>query len=215
MDSVKRYSELEETINVRSHGLALLMSVVALVLLVIRALRYGHAEHLVSAVIFGISLIALYAASTAYHVTQDPALRSRLRVVDHASIYVLIAGSYTPFTLITLQGQTGWMIFAICWSMAAVGIVLKLLFTGRFKLLSTSMYLIMGWMIVFAIEPLTDKLPHAGMVWLVSGGLSYTNGAALYTIGRIRLNHALFHVFVVIGSACHFVTVYLHVLPDG
>ena len=140
------------------------------------------------------------------------AKRSRLRIMDHASIYLLIAGTYTPFVLIVLQGSIGWIIFGISWGMALVGITLKIFFTGRYRLLSTLMYLFMGWLIVFAIVPLIEKMPVMGMRWLVAGGLAYTLGAILYAIRKIPLNHAIFHIFTLVGSICHFVAVYLYVI---
>jgi hemolysin III len=132
--------------------------------------------------------------------------------MDHASIYLLIAGTYTPFALIVLQGSIGWIIFGISWVMAIVGITLKIFFTGRYRLLSTLMYLFMGWLIVFAIVPLIAKMPVMGMRWLVAGGLAYTLGAILYAIRKIPLNHAIFHIFTMVGSVCHFVAVYLYVI---
>jgi hemolysin III len=177
----------------------------------VRASLDGDAWHIVSFSIFGASLIILYAASTAYHSTKNPVIRSRLRVVDHASIYVLIAGTYTPFTLVTLNGVVGWVIFGASWGMALVGIILKLFFTGRYKLVSTLMYVFMGWLIIFAINPLINNLSSDGLFWLVVGGIAYTVGAILYAIKKIKFNHAIFHVFVLAGSTCHFVSVFFHV----
>ena len=209
----KFYSPIEERINILSHAAGLLLSMVAVVLLVTRASHYGNAWHIVSVAIFGASLIALYAASTTYHSATNAELRARLRVIDHATIYILIAGTYTPFALITLNGATGWVLFAVSWSMAISGIVLKLFFTGRFNLVSTLMYVFMGWIIIFAVKPLIANLPTAGLYWLVAGGLSYTLGAIIYSIKKIPLNHAIFHLFVLGGSICHFVAVYFYVLP--
>ena len=209
----KFYSALEERINIFSHAAGLLLSMVAIVLLVSRASHTGNAWHLVSAAIFGASLIALYAASTAYHSATRAEMRARLRVIDHATIYILIAGTYTPFTLITLNGTVGWIIFAFSWGMAICGIILKLFFTGRFNLLSTLMYVFMGWIIVFAVKPLIANLSSEGLFWLVAGGLSYTVGAIIYSIKKVPFNHAIFHLFVLGGSICHFVAVYFYVLP--
>jgi hemolysin III len=213
-EQVKSYSPAEERVNISSHAIGLLLSVAALALLVVRASSNGDAWHIVSFSIFGISLIILFAASTIYHSSRDPALRARLRVVDHASIYVLIAGTYTPFTLVTLNGTIGWTIFGITWGMALIGIVLKLFFTGRYEKVSTLMYVFMGWIIVFAIGPLIDNLSPDGLSWLVAGGIAYTVGAILYGIKQIKFNHAIFHVFVLIGAFCHFVAVYFYVLPE-
>ena len=210
---IKSYSPFEEKINIFSHAAALMLSILALALMVMRASFHGNASHIVSVSIFGAGLIALYAASTAYHSATKPELRARLRIIDHATIYILIAGSYTPFTLVTLSGTVGWVIFAVSWGLALSGIILKLFFTGRFNLLSTLMYVFMGWIIIFAVKPLIASLPAAGLYWLVAGGLAYTFGAVIYSIKKIPLNHAIFHVFVVMGSFCHFMAVYFYVLP--
>ena len=213
MDGLNHYTPLEEKINIVSHAIGLVLSIVALVLLVIRASLYGNAWHIVSASIFGASLISLYAASTFYHSATDSKRRTRLRIIDHATIYVLIAGTYTPLTLVTLNGPIGWMIFGASWGMAIVGITLKVFFTGRFNILSTLMYVFMGWIIVFAITPLINNLSTEGLFWLFAGGVAYTTGAIIYSIKKIKFNHAIFHVFVLLGSFCHFVSVYFYVLP--
>lgn len=210
--TVKHYSPLEEAINVASHGLGLILSLLALAALLIHAIGDRDALEIVSFTIFGASLVVTYATSTLYHSSRAVVRRSRLRILDHASIYILIAGSYTPFTLITLQGVVGWTIFGVSWGMASAGIVLKLFFTGRFELLSTVMYVLMGWLILFAIVPLINNLAPAGMRWLVAGGIAYTLGAILYAIKKIPLNHAIFHVFTLLGSACHFMAVYRYVI---
>jgi hemolysin III len=211
--TVKFYPPLEEKINIFSHVIGLLVSVLALVMMVVRASQHGNAWHIVSVSIFGAGLIALYAASTAYHSARNPKTRARLRIIDHATIYTLIAGSYTPFTLITLQGAVGWTIFAITWSLAISGIILKLFFTGRFNRISTLMYVFMGWLIIFVVKPLVASLPAAGLYWLIAGGLAYTIGAVLYSIKSIPFNHALFHVLVLAGSTCHFIAIYEYVIP--
>mgnify|MGYP001824469204 CR=1 FL=1 len=213
MADVKFYTPLEERLNIASHAMGLVLSLLGLVLLLLRAIPYGNALNTVSVAIYGASMIALYAASTAYHSSTKPDIRRRLRVVDHASIYVLISGTYTPFMLITLKGAIGWTLFAITWGMALTGITLKLFFTGRFNLLSTLMYVFMGWLIIFAIKPMIAAMPPGGMIWLVAGGLAYTFGALLYAIKSIPYNHAIFHLFVLAGSICHFIAVYEYVLP--
>ena len=213
VEGIKHYSPIEEKTNIISHAIGFLLSIVALVLLVAHANQYGNVWHIVSFSIFGASLIILYGASTFYHSTKKPELRNRLRVFDHASIYVLIAGSYTPFTLVTLNGPLGWSILGIAWGMALTGIILKIFLTGKYKLISTLMYLFMGWIIIFAIKPIYNNLPLEGFLWLVAGGMSYTIGAIIYSIKKIKFNHAIFHMFVLGGSACHFVSVFFYVLP--
>lgn len=210
---VNRYSLVEEKMNVFSHAAGLVLSIVALIFLIARAIEYGDAWHIVSFSIFGFSLILLYAASTFYHCTQSPTLRSRLNIIDHASIYVLIAGTYTPFTLVTLNGSTGWVLFGISWGLAISGLILKLFFTGKYNIISTIMYVFMGWIIIFAIKPLIHHLPLKGLLWLFAGGISYTMGAILYSIDKIKFNHAIFHLLVLNGSFCHFISVYFYVLP--
>lgn len=205
------YSPLEERINVVSHAAGFVFSIVAFVLLVLRALETGGPLHLVSFSMFGTGLVILFGASTLYHSTLDPLLRSRLRILDHASIYVLIAGTYTPFTLVTLNDATGWTLFFVSWGFAITGIVLKLFFTGQYRKTSTAMYVLMGWLIVFAIKPLIANLPPAGLAWLISGGLAYTLGATIYSVRRVPFNHAIFHLFVLTGATCHFMAVYFYV----
>jgi len=213
-NGIKYYSPAEENINIISHVIGLILSLVALVLLVLWAGLHGNIWHVVSFSIFGASLIILYSASVVYHSTKDPQLRTKFRIVDHASIYVLIAGTYTPFALVTLNGTVGWIIFGVIWVMAITGIILKLFFTGKYKVISTLMYVFMGWAIIFAIKPLIDNLAPEGLYWLIAGGLAYTTGALLYSIKKIKFNHAIFHVFVLIGSFSHFVAVFFYVLPS-
>lgn len=213
IEGIKYYPPIEEKINILSHAAGFVLSLAALVLLVMRATRYGDVWDVVSAGIFGASLIILYAASTVYHSAKKPELRKRLRIIDHASIYVLIAGTYTPFTLITLNGSIGWVIFGTAWGLALTGIILKLFFTGKYNLISTLMYVFMGWVIIFAIKPLINNLPLDGLLWLFAGGMAYTTGAVLYSIKKIKFNHAIFHMFVLIGSFSHFMAVFFYVLP--
>lgn len=213
IDGVRFYSQTEEKLNITSHALGLVLSVLALFALTWKALESGNAWDVAIFGVFGISLILLYATSTLYHSATQPRRRIRLRILDHAMIYVLIAGSYTPLALITLSGTVGWILFGTSWSMALAGITLKMFFTGRYNLFSTLMYVFMGWIAIFAINPLIRNLPLDGLYWLLAGGLSYTVGAILYAIKSIPFNHAIFHIFVLGGSACHFVTVFVYVLP--
>ncbi|EDP98577.1 hemolysin III family protein [Kordia algicida OT-1] len=205
------YSPTEEKLNIISHAIGVVLGVIALIFLVARASENGEAIHMISFIIYGLSIIVLYLASTLYHKATKPRLRNRLRIFDHAAIYLLIAGTYTPFALITLKGTTGWIIFATVWSFAAVGITLKLFFTGKFDKLSTAMYVLMGWIIVFAIKPLMENLSSEGLFWLMAGGVAYTVGAVLYSIRKLPFNHAIFHIFVLLGSIFHFISVYYYV----
>jgi len=212
-DSVTYYDPKEEKWNVISHLIGLVLSIPALVLLVVFASLEGTAWHIVSFSIYGASLIVLYSASTLYHYVQNPKLRQRLNIFDHAAIYILIAGTYTPFTLVVLEGWVGWTIFGVSWGLALMGVILKLFYTGKYDKISTIAYVLMGWLIIFAIKPLVNGLVLEGLLWLLAGGISYTIGAVLYSIKRIKYNHAIFHIFVLIGSFCHFIAVFFYVLP--
>lgn len=203
------YPPIEERINVYSHGLGLIASVFALVILTLKA---DGIFQIVSVVVFAASLIALYGSSTIYHSTTNVARRARLRTVDHSMIYVLIAGSYTPLALLVLEGAVGWTIFGVSWAMAVTGIVIKLFHTGKYDKISTAMYVFMGWVIIFAIKPLAANLSSEGLAWLFAGGMSYTVGALFYSIKKMPYGHAIFHVFTLLGSICHFVCVYCYVL---
>lgn len=208
------YPADEERFNVYSHGLGFVLGLIGLVLLIEKALRLGNAWHLVSFSVFGLSIVLLFGASAIYHRAQQPQLRYRLQILDHASIYLLIGGSYTPFTLLLLRDGPGWLIFGIVWGAAAIGVCLKLFFTGRFNILSTAMYVLMGWTIIFFIQPLIDVLPPTGFLWLMAGGLFYTVGAIFFLLHKLRFNHAIFHVCVLVGCFCHYWTVYFHLFPQ-
>ncbi|RKF05268.1 channel protein (hemolysin III family) [Tenacibaculum lutimaris] len=203
-----RYSEKEERLNVLSHGLGLLLSIIAFPLLLQKSFEYDTFWKGVSLVIYGISMIVLYAASTFYHAAKEPNLRRKLNIFDHAAIYVLIAGTYTPFCLLVLSQNLGWYLFIVVWIFALTGVVLKLFFTGRFNKLSTALYLLMGWQIVFLIKPLIDSFSSEGLFYLFLGGFFYTVGAIFYSIKKLKYNHATFHVFVLLGSLSHFIAVY-------
>ena len=211
----KYYPPEEERLNILSHGIGFVLSVLALILLILKARKLGEVEHLVSFSIFGASMVLVYAASTFYHSAKASRLRIRLNILDHAAIYILIAGTYTPFALVTMQGQTGLTILWVVWIMALVGVILKLFYAGRFQLLSTIMYVAMGWLIIFAINPLIDNLSTGGLWWLFGGGISYTIGAFLFMRNSIPFNHAIFHIFVLLGTFAHFVSIYFYILPSA
>ncbi len=210
---IRSYSPKEELLNVITHGAGLVLSVLGLFLLIFKALEFDSRRLLLSFLIFGSSLILLYLASTLYHSTKDRRKRFSFKIFDHIAIFILIAGTYTPFALVTLQGRIGWIILGVVWGIALFGTILKLFFTGRFKILSTLLYVGMGWVIIFAIKPLMENLSSQGLLWLLGGGLAYTIGAILYSISRINYNHAIFHFFVLLGSYCHYMAIYNHVSP--
>ncbi len=212
-DRLTFYHPTEEKFNVISHGTGLILSIFALIALVSYASLYGTVWHIISFTIYGISLVLLYSASTLYHLVQEPKLRYKLNIFDHSAIYVLIAGSYTPFTMNVIEGSRGWILFAIVWTIAIIGITLKLFFTGKYGFISTVAYIVMGWIGVFGLQSIITNLPIEAVIWLIAGGISYTIGAILFGMKMIKYNHAIFHIFVLIGSICHFMSVFMYILP--
>lgn len=203
----------EEIANAITHGVGTLLAIAALVILIVYASIYGDARHVVSLTIYGSTLVILYLTSTLYHSFPQPKVKYVFKILDHSAIYLLIAGTYTPFTLITLQGTTGWTIFGIVWGLAFIGILFKAFFVKRFQVVSTICYIVMGWIIIVAIKPLIENLPMNGVIWLVVGGLLYTLGAVFYLWERLRYNHAIWHLFVLGGSVAHFFSIFFYVLP--
>ncbi len=208
----KTYPALEEQLNIYTHGLGLLLSLPAGILLFRKAAGMQDTSALIASGIFASSLFLLYLASTLYHSATIASKRKKLNVFDHSAIYVLIAGTYTPVAVISLHNAWGWAVLIIIWSMAFAGILLKLFFTGRFKLASTLAYVVMGWTIVIALKPMLSAMTHHGLLLLAAGGFAYTLGALMYQLKKIPYNHAVFHVFVLIGSFCHFLMVYNEIL---
>jgi len=209
------YAPGEERANQVTHGLGAVLGVVGLVLLVEASVRHGDAWHVVSTAVFGAMLVLLYTISTLYHSFSAERTREVLRKFDHAAIFLLIAGTYTPFVLVTLRGPWGWSLFGVVWGLALLGVVLKFWFAGRFRVASTLIYLAMGWLVLVAIKPLLAALPAGGMKLLVAGGLCYTGGAVFYLWKRLPYHHAIWHLFVLGGSICHWAAVFLYVVPRG
>ncbi|MHB8138351.1 MAG: PAQR family membrane homeostasis protein TrhA [Smithellaceae bacterium] len=212
-DQVAAYSFREELLNSITHGAGVLLSIAALILLIVFSSIYGSTSHVVSCTIFGVTLILLYTASTLYHSCQKPQLKNIFKIVDHSCIYLLIAGTYTPFLIVTLRGAIGWTMFAVIWFLAVSGIVFKIFFVHRFKIVSTIAYVLMGWMMIFAIKPLIDSIQSGGIIWLFAGGLAYSLGVIFYVWEKLPFNHAIWHLFVLAGSVCHFFAVLFYVLP--
>jgi hemolysin III len=198
--------EREERINTITHGAGILAAAVGGALLIIFASLRGDALLIVSVSIFVATLLLLYSASTFYHAAVGPNARRRLKIFDHASIYVLIAGSYTPFMLAGLRGAWGWSLFGVIWGLAVIGVVFKLFFTGRFQRISTLVYIAMGWLALVAIGPLMRALDTTTLAWLVAGGVTYTLGTLFY-MSRRPYAHAIWHLFVLGGSVCHAIAV--------
>lgn len=214
--SLKKDAELlakEELANSLSHGFGLLLSLIGLVNLVIMAFLHGGPIHLVTVNVFCASLIFLFAASTVYHSVYHPKLKHICRIVDHATIYILIAGTYTPVSLLMLPPAWGWTLFGIVWGLALVGVVFKLFFTGKFDKLSTWVYVGMGWMAVVAIKPLYDNMPAGGLALMLAGGLSYSFGVIFYRWERLPFGHAIWHMFVLGGAVCHYLMIALYCFP--
>lgn len=197
----------DEWANCLTHAIGLVLSFIGLILLIQSPVRENDYWRLLNFTIYGGSLITLYAASTCYHAVRRPKLKRLFRIIDHCAIYVLIAGSYTPFTMLLLGGIWGWTLFSIIWSLAVLGIFMKLFYMHRFKILSTSLYLFMGWLVIIAVEPLMERFHSAGLYWLLAGGLCYTFGIIFFALDKRRFYHAIWHLFVLGGSICHYVAI--------
>jgi hemolysin III len=212
---VSDQSATEEAVNCVTHGFGLAASVAGLVTLVLLASMQGSARHIFSCGLYGVTLVLLYGASTWYHGCRCVVRKRILKRVDHSCIYLLIAGSYTPFTFGPLHGPYGWSLFAIVWSLAVAGILLQVFRRIAPEWLSTLMYLAMGWMVLFAIGPLRENLSPGGIYWIVAGGVAYTVGVVFYLWQRLPFAHGIWHLFTLAGSACHFISVMLYVIPRG
>jgi len=209
----KAYSLGEEIANGITHGVGTGLSVAGLTVLVVLAALYGDVWQIVGFSIYGSTLVVLYLASTLYHSFQNPRVKRVFRVIDHAAIFLLIAGTYTPFLLISMRGARGWTLLAIVWGLALLGIGFKIFFTHRFPVGSTLAYVLMGWLGVIAWKEAIARIPAGGLIWLGVGGAVYSVGVILYAWKRLPYNHAIWHVFVLVGSACHYLAVLLHLSP--
>lgn len=208
MTTPRKQTRTEEITNAILHGVGLGLAIAALVILVIFAHNYGDTWHLVGFSIYGVTLIILYSSSTLYHSFPDGKWKSTLRIIDHASIFLLIAGTYTPVTLTAMRGPWGWSIFGIVWGIALAGIVLKIFFIHKLKYLSLVLYVVMGWLIIIAIKPLVESVGSTSLAFLVAGGLLYMTGIIFYAWKSLPFSHAIWHLFVLAGSICHFFTVF-------
>lgn len=208
------HSHREEIANTLTHGLGAIASLGGGIVLITLTASLGDPWRLISAIVFCSSLLLLYSASTVYHAIRDKLLKARLKVVDHCAIFILIAGTYTPFTLVDLRGGWGWTLFGIVWGLAGAGVIFKLFCTGRLNVLSTLMYIGMGWLVLVAIQPMLRHVPAVALIWLLAGGLAYTIGTVFYHNRRIPYSHTIWHLFVLGGSTCHFIAVLSQVLPN-
>lgn len=201
------YTRHEEFFHSVTHGIGAVLAAVGAGHLILGAIADGDPWRIVSMVIYGLTLVALYTISTLYHGVTTRRLKARLRVMDHSAIYLFIAGSYTPFLLMPLRGAWGWFMFGLAWAMAVGGVIYKLTLLDRFPRLSTALYLGMGWFALFAIVPLFRELGPATLVWIVAGGLIYSAGTIVYHMDRVRYAHVAWHIFVLAGSVCHYVAI--------
>lgn len=212
-----KYSLGEEIANAITHGIGALFSIVALTIMIVFAALYGNVWQIVSVSIYGGTLVLLYTMSTLYHAITNEKAKKILKIFDHAAIYLLIAGTYTPFTLVVLRtnGMTGWVIFIAIWTIAIIGIIISSIFIGKMRVLSALAYILMGWIVVFAMPDLitamkaNNALP--GIYWLAAGGIAYTAGVAFYVCKK-KYFHSIWHLFVLLGSVCHFISVMFYVL---
>lgn len=207
-NSLAQYGRKEEIANVITHGLGIVGSVIGLILLIEHGNEYGDQWYMAGCIIFGFSLVLMYISSTMYHLAHSERKKKRLRKLDHSAIYLLIAGTYTPFLLTGLRGSTGWIMFGIVWLFAVVGIIIKLATQIKSKWISAIIYLVMGWLAVFIAESMINNLPALSISYLALGGLFYTLGVVFYIWKNLPYHHAIWHLFVLGGSICHYLSVY-------
>ncbi|HEX8369467.1 MAG TPA: hemolysin III family protein [Pyrinomonadaceae bacterium] len=204
---------IEEIANTVTHGFGLLLSIIGFIILVSLASVNGDVWHITGSIVYGSSLVILYAASTFYHGATSPKLKQTLQIIDHCCIYLLIAGSYTPLTLIVLRGAFGHGLLAFVWAFAVAGILLKVFFGKRFMIVSVFSYLLMGWIGVIAVQPLFAALGLMPIALIVAGGIAYSVGVIFFAWNRLPHNHAIWHLFVLAGSICHFLAIAIYVIP--
>ncbi len=209
---INTYEPFEEKLNIYTHLLGIIFSIIAGFLLIQKTIESHNKIKFIAAIIYSISLLLLYMASTLYHAAKIPSKRRLLNILDHAAIFVLIAGTYTPFAMITLKGFWGLVLLILIWTIAITGMVLKFFFTGKYNTLSTILYVSMGWIAIFFIKPLMQNLPVNGIYWLIAGGIFYTVGAIFYSLDKLKFNHAIFHIWVLLGSLAHFIAIYKYVM---
>lgn len=199
----------EEIANSISHGAGVVASLVGAPFLVLHAVRLGDTGYLIGTIVFAVTMVVLYLSSTLYHSFRPGKLKNAFRIIDHSAVYLLIAGTYTPFTLGVLYGAWGWTLLILIWTLALVGVALKILNRTSHPVIATILYLLMGWLIIIAADPLYTRLPASGLAWLVAGGLAYTAGTVFFiSDSRLRYGHFIWHWFVLAGTTCHFFAVY-------
>jgi len=211
--SDSRYTTGEEIANGVTHGIGAVLAIAGLIFLVYYSVAYGTVWHIVSCAIYGTTLVLLYTISTLYHSVPSPRFKSVMRILDHSAIFLLIAGTYTPFTLVSLRGPWGWSLLGIIWGAAILGILFQTALQKSWVAFTVALYILMGWVVVLAAKPLLEVIPTEGFMLLLYGGLAYTLGTAFYIWKQMRFHHAIWHVFVLAGSIFHFFAVFYYVIP--
>jgi len=209
--SLQFQSRKEEVVNGLIHGIGTILSIAALILLIVFASKYGNAKHIVSFSIFGLTLIFLYFSSTIFHFSKKPKIKKVFRIFDYSGIFLLIAGTYTPITLVYLDGAWGWSLFGVVWFLALIGIILRVAFPSKVELIIGAIYILMGWVIVFAAKPALETIPFSVLVWLCIGGASYMSGLIFLSWKKLPFHHAIWHLFVLGGSTTHFFGILLSI----
>ncbi|MCB1156864.1 MAG: hemolysin III family protein [Leptospiraceae bacterium] len=209
----KIYTIKEEIANGIIHGIGTGVSIAGLTVLVVLAVFFGEPIHLVSFIVYGVSLILLYLASTLYHSFQHPPTKRVFKIIDHSAIFILIAGTYTPFTILSIKGTLGWTFFFVIWGLALLGIFFKIAFIHKYKKVGLAIYILMGWLCILALPEMLAKIPRGGFYWLLAGGLFYTLGVIFYVWHKLPYHHAIWHVFVLMGSVCHYFAVLFYLIP--
>ncbi len=212
MDSGNKH-QIEEFINSITSGIGLAMSVAGFIVLVIVASTRGDLWHIVGCGVYGVTLVALYAASTLYHCIQKPGLKRIFLAADQVAIYLLIAGTYTPFMLVNLRGAWGWLLLTLVWTLSLFGIGFRIMFAERRKAVTMALYLAIAWLAIIAVKPIFASVPLGGLAWIGAGGLAYMTGLVFFAWNRLPFNHAIWHLFVIAGSGCHYFAVMFYVLP--
>lgn len=211
--STRLYTLGEEIAHSVTHGIGAGLSIAGLTLLVVLAALYGNVYQIVSFSIYGATLVVLYLASTLYHSFQNPQVKRVFKVIDHASIFLLIAGTYTPFLLVGVRGMLGWTLLIVVWGLALLGMGFKALFIHRFQKISVLTYVLMGWLSVIVLKELSANIAPGGLIWLAVGGVIYTIGVIFYAMKKVRYTHTIWHIFVLGGSICHFFSVLFYLAP--
>ncbi len=207
-----QYSKNEELANVVTHLFGVLLGLIGLISILRKGYENNDTVYSISGLIFCLSLILLYSSSTLYHITTQPNLKKKLKILDHASIFILIAGTYTPFTMVAMHGRWAWIIFGIVWTFAFIGVIFKIFYAGKFKYLSTIIYILMGWVAVIAGPNFYESLGPKALFWVVAGGLFYTFGTIFYLAKSYRYHHAIWHLFVLLGSISHYISIFFYLI---